>query len=67
MISAKKPCSPFALVDPNIDETSGGDIIYGVRRPRELRAGSGQLLVIVTKLADHFLRANAFLIVTLLA
>src|SRR5918996_5343732 len=59
----QKPRPPFALVDPNLDQTGGRDIVvsiahlvYGAQAPR-------QLLVVVAQLADHLLRTHSFLVV----
>jgi hypothetical protein len=59
----QKPGSPFSLINPNLDQAGRRYVIVTVADLVHGSQVSRQLLVVIAKLADHLLRANAFLIV----
>ena len=59
----QEPRPPFGLVDPNLDQTGGGDIIVVIANLVCGPQTSRQLLVVIAQFADHLERSNRFLIV----
>src|SRR5437867_4649306 len=59
----QEPRPPLALVDPNLDQTRGSDIVVPIANLVCCSQASRQLLVVIAKLADHFLRTHSFFVV----
>ena len=54
----QEPRPPFGLVDPNFDQTGGGDIVVPVTNLVCCAQAARELLIVIAKLADHFQRRN---------
>jgi hypothetical protein len=59
----QEPRPLFALVDPNLDQTGGRNIVVPIANLVCRSQASRQLLVIFAQLADHFLRTHSFFVV----
>jgi len=61
----QEPRPSFALVDPNLDQTGGRDIVMAVANLMGGSQNTRQLLVVIAQFADHLLWPHVFFVIVL--